>query len=378
MGWNTWCTLGKCGRDYCNETEIRSIAQTMIRNGMKDLGYNYVNLDDCWADRRDANGNILADASRFPSGMKALADYIHSLGMKFGLYTCAGTYTCSSGGRDHKIPGSYGHYDQDAKTYASWGIDYVKMDWCNTEGLDPKIQYPLMTKAINASGRAMFFEMCEWGKEDPWEWAQPYANAWRATGDHHDEWGSTSNIIDQMAGLGKYAESGAWNYMDFLMTGGQGCDNITTAHCPGMTNTEYITEFTMWTICNSGLIVATDIRTLTPIMKKILFNKEVIAINQDALKKAGDRVSASDCGEDSNTCQVWAKELYGGSYAIVLYNKGSSSHDITADFTKWGWSASDSAKVRDLWKLQDMGTFTGSFKATVPSHGVVLVRMTKA
>eukprot|EP01121_Diplochlamys_sp_Union-15-3_P020938 TRINITY_DN832_c0_g1_i1.p1 TRINITY_DN832_c0_g1~~TRINITY_DN832_c0_g1_i1.p1 ORF type:complete len:407 (-),score=79.28 TRINITY_DN832_c0_g1_i1:17-1237(-) len=376
MGWNTWCTLGACGRDYCDETEVKSIADTIATNGMKELGYTYVNLDDCWADTRDSQGNIQPDPQRFPSGMKALADYIHTKGLKFGLYTCAGTYTCSSGGRDHRIPGSYGHYDQDAKTYASWGIDYVKMDWCNTQGLEPQVQYPQMWKAINATGRPIFFEMCEWGINDPWKWGPPVSNAWRATGDHHDNWVSTASVIEQMVGLSSYAGEGHWNYMDFLMTGGQGCTKNETQHCPGQTDTEYRTEFSLWTICNSGLIVSTDIRNLTPIMKDILFNSEVIAVNQDSLKKAGDRISSVECGERANTCQVWGKEVSDG-YAAVLYNAGENSHPITANFSLWGWNGV-TASVRDLWAKKDLGSFTGSFTTTVESHGVVFIKLKKS
>jgi alpha-galactosidase len=178
--------------------------------------------------------------------MKALADQVHALGLKFGLYTCAGNYTCSSGGRDHKIPGSFGHYQQDANSYASWGVDFVKMDWCNTNGLNPKVQYPEMTKALNATGRPIFFEMCEWGLDDPWLWATPVANQWRTTGDHHDNWASTSSVIQAQVGLAQYSGRSAWNYMDFIYTGGQGCANDPNKHCPGQTDTEYMTEFTFW------------------------------------------------------------------------------------------------------------------------------------
>lgn len=376
LGWNTWCTMGTCGRDYCDEKEVRAAADAMVSNGMKDAGFNYINLDDCWADDRDSSGTIVADPQRFPSGMKALADYIHSQGLKFGLYTCAGTYTCSSGGRDHKIPGSYGHYPEDAKTYASWGVDYVKMDWCNTAGLTPEVQYPQMWKALNDSGRPIFFEMCEWGLDDPWKWGPPIANSWRATGDHHDNWKSTAAIIEDMVGLSSYAGEGHWNHMDFIMTGGQACSN-NTGHCPGMTDTEYFTEFSLWTICNSGLIVATDIRDMTPVMKQILLNTEVIGVNQDSLKKAGDRLATPNCQEtDTKTCQVWGKPLSDGSHAVVLYNSGTSSHSIIADFAVLGWKGA-TATVRDLWARKDLGTFTGNFTTTVPSHGVSFVKVTR-
>jgi len=370
MGWNTWCTLGTCGKDYCNETEVYSIAQELISNGMSKIGYQYVNLDDCWADTRTADGTIVADASRFPSGMKALADKIHALGLKFGLYTCAGNFTCSSGGRDHQIPGSYGHYQQDADTYASWGIDFVKMDWCNTNGLVPKTQYTEFSKSLNNTKRPIYFEMCEWGVDKPWEWASPIANQWRTAGDHHDVWSSTLSVINTQVGLSSYSGSGGWNYMDFIYTGGQGCATDPNKHCPGQTDTEYRTEFSFWSLLNSGLIVATDVRIMTPIMKEVLYNTEVIAINQDKLKKQGDRVLLK------GDAQVWARPLSGGAEAVILFNAGETALSIEADFKSWGWTDTTVATGRDLWLHQDLGSFTGKYSATVQPHAVVLVVFT--
>jgi len=202
-----------------------SIADAMASNGMKEAGYKYINMDDCWADHRDADGTIVPDESRFPNGLVPVIQYVNSKGFKLGLYTDAGIYTCSQGGRSHKIPGSYGHYSQDAETYASWGVEYVKMDWCNTKingtQLDPKEQYPQMTKALNKTGKPIFFNACEWGVEDPWMWMAQFANSWRSGPDHHDDWDSTSKIILNNIGKGKYAGPGGWNDFDFLMTGGQ-------------------------------------------------------------------------------------------------------------------------------------------------------------
>jgi len=221
-----------------------------------------------------------------------------------------------------------------------------------------------------------FFEMCEWGVDDPWKWGANVSNAWRATGDHHDNWGSTAGIINNMAGLSSYAGEGHWNYMDFLMTGGEGCKGNSTGHCPGMKDVEYRTEFSLWTICNSGLLVATDIRDLTPIMKELLFNTEVIAVNQDSLKKAGDRLESTACGEVVNTCQVWGKPVVDG-YALVFYNAGSKPHPIPVDFNSFGWKGV-TAKVRDLWAQKDIGSATDTYTAdNVPSHGVVFVKLTK-
>ncbi|XP_064390820.1 uncharacterized protein LOC135338698 [Halichondria panicea] len=374
MGWNTWCTLGRCGRDYCDSKEIMSIADAMVANGMQAFGYEYINMDDCWADHRDSNGNIVPDKNRFPDGLMPVIQYVNSKGFKFGLYTDAGVYTCSQGGRDHKIPGSYGYYEQDAKTYAQWGVEYVKMDWCNTKvngtELDPKVQYAQMSKALNETGKSIFFNSCEWGVEDPWEWMAQYANSWRSGPDHHDDWKSTSQIIEINADKGKYGNPGGWNDADFLMTGGQGCeDNVPLKHCPGMTDTEYRTEFIMWCIMGSSLLVSTDIRNMTDIMKMALLNKELIDVNQDKKNgTGGNRIGNWDCSEGSKYCQIWAKHLHDGRYAVALYNAGEKSHDITFKFDLLGKSWT-SVTMRDLWAHKDLGTFTTSFSAEVESHG---------
>jgi len=382
MGWNTWCTLGNCGRDYCDEEEVRAVADAMVESGMASVGFEYVLLDDCWGDGRDAEGNIYPDPARFPSGMQSLADYVHSKGLKLGLYTDAGLYTCSTGGRDHQIPGSYGHYQQDANTYASWGIDYVKMDWCNTNingtQLDPRVQYPQMTKALNATDRPIFFSMCEWGLDNPWTWASPYGNAWRTGQDHHDDWGTTSIIIENNSNLSSYAGPGGWNDPDFLMTGGQGCEPNYNETCPGMTQTEYITEFSIWCILSAPLIVATEIRQMTPWKQSVLLNTEVIAVNQDPLAQAGGRISFWPCNQSSNEplCEIWAKELYNGSYAVVLYNSDSVDHNMVLNFWVLNWE-NESVSLRDLWAHQDLGTFTGYYSVFVASHGVVMLKAAK-
>lgn len=361
------------------------MTDVVATSGLKELGYEYINLDDCWASKRDEKGEITADPKRFPSGMKALADYIHSRGLKFGLYTDAGLNTCSNGERPYKIPGSYGHYEQDAQTYADWGMDFVKMDWCNTKvngtQLQPEVQYPQMSKALNKTGRPIYFESCEWGVDQPWKWIAPYVNAWRATGDHHDDWDSTAGIIEDAANLESYAGPGQWNYLDFVMTGGQGCPNKEPgARCPGMTDEEYRTEFSLWVIVASPIIVATELRNMTAIMHEILFNAEMIAVHQDSLAKAGGRVDTPDCGSPEGPlvagappCQVWARPLVDGSKAVVLYNADTKPHAIRASFVKLGITTA--ATVRDLWAHKDLGSFQDSYSASVPPHGVVVVKV---
>eukprot|EP00698_Gefionella_okellyi_P014906 TRINITY_DN415_c0_g1_i1.p1 TRINITY_DN415_c0_g1~~TRINITY_DN415_c0_g1_i1.p1 ORF type:complete len:409 (-),score=80.08 TRINITY_DN415_c0_g1_i1:32-1258(-) len=378
MGWNTWCTGGTCGYDVCTEDEIKSVANAMIDNGMQALGYDYINLDDCWADHRDAQGNIVEDMSRFPTGIANTIAWLHARNFRFGLYTDAGLYTCSSGQRPHQIPGSYGHYQQDANSYAKWGVDYVKMDWCNTKingtQLDPRVQYPQMSHALNSTGRAILFEMCEWGVDQPWTWGAPIANSWRMAGDHHDNWQSTSGVIEQNANLSAYAGPGAWNDMDFLMTGGQGCPKEPMSHCPGQSDTEYRTEFALWALLNSPLLVATDVRKLTPIMQEVLFNKEIIAVSQDPLGNQGERVATSDPCSDKDACQVWTKHMSTGAKAVVLYNAATRTNDITLTSKDLGWGST--VHFRDLWAHTDNGTFTDHLTVSVPSHGNVMLLVT--
>jgi len=281
--------------------------------------------------------------------------------------------------RDHSIPGSYGHYVQDALTFASWGMDYVKMDWCWTEidgkQLDPKVVYPQMSKALNSTGRPIFFNFCEWGIADPWTWAYTWANSWRIGGDHHDDWVTTSEVIENLSGKAYYAGVGGWNDPDFLMTGGAGCKDDFTKICPGMSLTEYYTEYSIWAITSSPLIVSTEIRNMTADKIAILMNKEVIAVNQDSLAIAGDRIGFSICPEP-RVCQIWGKRLHDGSYAAVLYNAGVSSYNVTFNFNTIHW-INQTVKVRDLWMKKDLGFATGSVTYNIPSHGSKMIKITK-
>lgn len=260
------------------------------------------------------------------------------------------------------------------------------MDWCNTvvdgKQLDPRVVYHNMSVALNGTQRKIWFNLCEWGVMQPWLWAFGDGQSWRTGSDHHDVWSgsasSTSAIIEANAALSPFSGHFGWNDMDFLMTGGQGCNNDTSV-CPGQTWEEYRTEFSMWCLLDSPLLVATDIRPefMTAQKKAILFNNEVIAVNQDRLGKQGKRVGTVNCPGDNTgalTCQIWSKPLADGTFAIVLYNIGQLSHSITVDFSLVGFR---SAQLRDLWAHKDLGLFTNSFTATVPSHGVVMVKASK-
>ena len=358
MGWNSWNKFACKG---INESVLRASADAIASNGMKDAGYQYINMDDCWQTSRDAAGNIIADPQKFPSGIKALADYVHSKGLKLGIYTDAGTKTC--GGR----PGSMGHEFQDARQYANWGIDYVKEDWCNTlPGQSSEASYTLMRDALAATGRPIVFSLCEWGSTKPWLWAGTVGNMWRSTGDIQDcwdckkPWGGNGllQIIDQMDLLYSYAGPGHWNDPDMLEIGNG-----------GMTNDEYRVHFSLWAIFSAPLLAGNDLEHMTPEVREILLNKDVIAIDQDPMGIQGHRV------QKNGDLEVWSKQLADGGRAVALVNRAAKASTISADWHNIGYPDALQASVRDLWAHKDLAQHTGSFSAEVPSHGVVMVRI---
>jgi alpha-galactosidase len=361
MGWNSW------NKFACNVSEdlIKSMADAMVTSGMKDAGYQYIIIDDCWQVSRNADGNIVADAQHFPSGIKALADYVHSKGLKFGIYSDAGEKTCA--GR----PGSMGHEYQDALQYAKWGVDYLKYDWCNTGKRNAEEAYSTMRDALKSAGRPIVLSMCEWGTAKPWLWAKEVGNLWRTTGDISDTWSSMKkwpdgsccqlgmvNIVDLQVGLESFAGPGHWNDPDMLEVGNG-----------GMTTTEYRSHFSLWAMLAAPLIAGNDMRTMSPEIKEILTNKEVIAVDQDALGIGGHRV------RKDGDLEVWARPLKDGSRAVILFNRGSSEAEISAAWEELGYPTHLSANVRDLWSHQDLPKSTGKFSAKVASHAVVMLKV---
>jgi alpha-galactosidase len=315
---------------------------------------------------RDSNGNIVIDAKRFPSGMKALADYVHAKGLKFGIYSDAGTKTCQ--GR----PGSRGYEFQDAWQYAAWGVDYLKFDWCSSSTQDARSSYELMRAALDASGRPIVFSICEWGTAKPWLWAKGVGNLWRTTGDISDTWqdhkkwpdGSCCSngmvdILDQQVGLESYAGPGHWNDPDMLEVGNG-----------GMTTAEYRAHFSLWAILAAPLIAGNDLRDMKPEIREILTHKEVIAVDQDPAGNEGSRV------RKNGDLEVWSKVLQDGSRAVVLFNRGTAGAEIGVSWEELGYPAHLSAKVRDLWQAKDLGEHKGTFSATVAPHSVVMVTVT--
>jgi len=359
MGWNSW------NKFQCNvsDTLIRGMADAMVTSGMKDAGYEYVVIDDCWQVKRDSGGNIVSDPERFPAGMKALADYVHSKGLKFGLYSDAGTETCA--GR----PGSKGFEEQDARQYAAWGVDYLKYDWCKTEGMDAREAYRKIARALRQSGRRIVLSMCEWGQSKPWLWAAGVGQLWRTTGDIQDCWDCSTwwggmgvtHIIDLQEPLNPFAGPGHWNDPDMLEVGNG-----------GMTTGEYRAHFSLWCLLAAPLMAGNDLASMSAETRAILTNQEVIVVDQDALGTQGRKV------RDGGAIEVWMKPLLGGERAVLLFNRGSVEAPIAFEWEDVGFAPSMTLAARDLWAHKDLGTFTGRFEAKVLPHDVVMIRLRTA
>lgn len=348
MGWNSWNKFG------CNVSEqlIRETADAMVSTGMKAAGYQYVNIDDCWQVNRDADGTIVADPIRFAGGIRALADYVHSKGLKLGIYTDAGTLTCE------KRPGSLNHEFQDAKTYASWGIDYVKIDWCHAEGLDPRVQYAKFRDALAQSGRPIVFSICNWGVLAPWTWGPTTGNLWRTTGDINDTYDRMSVIGFSQNGLEKFAGPGHWNDPDMLEVGNG-----------GMSHDEYETHMALWALLAAPLLAGNDLRSMDAWTSRMLMNPEVIAVDQDPKGIQGHRIW------QEGPLEIWVKQLADQSQAVGFFNRGESDLTIPLDFKSLGLSGP--VKLRDLIKRADLGTVQNSYAADVAKHGVVLLKVSK-
>ncbi|HWB85142.1 MAG TPA: hypothetical protein VG675_13440 [Bryobacteraceae bacterium] len=352
MGWNSWNKF----HGQVNDQVVRQIADAMASNGMRDAGYLYVNIDDTWEGQRDAQGNIQSN-SKFPN-MKALADYVHSKGLKLGIYSSPGPKTCAG------FEGSYQHEEQDAKTYAAWGIDYLKYDWCSAGRVytpsSMQGAYAKMGEALLTSGRHIVFSLCQYGWQDVGEWgAKVGGNLWRTTGDISDRWEAMSRIgFDNQLGREKYAGPGHWNDPDMLEIGNG-----------GMSDTEYRTHMSLWCLLAAPLLAGNDLRDVKPDILQILDNKEVIAIDQDKLGKQGVRVA-----KDGDV-EVWARPLADGGHAVGLFNRGASAAKVTAKWSDIGIQGSH--KVRDLWAHSDLGKISNEYSADMPSHGVVMLRIAK-
>ncbi|HZL12219.1 MAG TPA: glycoside hydrolase family 27 protein [Prolixibacteraceae bacterium] len=360
MGWNSW------NKFACNVSEklIMQMADEMVSSGMQDAGYEYVVIDDCWQVDRDANGEIVVDKDRFPNGIKYLADYIHSKGLKFGIYSCAGTKTCA--GR----PGGRGHEYQDARTYARWGVDYLKYDWCNTTTQDSRASYSTMRDGLFAAGRPIVFSLCEWGNSKPWEWAKEVGHLWRSTGDIVDRWDAMIDILDKERDLAKYAGPGYWNDPDMLEVGNG-----------GMTTEEYKTHFSLWCMLAAPLMAGNDLGNMSSETAEILKNDEIIALDQDTLGKQGF------CYRDNGDYEIWIKKLAGKEKAACLLNRGDEEKLVQVDFNVLlkandnYWSSDPykliDYKTRDLWKHKEVNTEKSTVWVKLAPHSVKVYRFIK-
>lgn len=360
MGFNNWNST-HC-RDEFNEEMIRGIADKFVSLGLKDAGYQYVNIDDCWANwQRDKDGHLQPNPKRFPSGIKALAAYIHSKGLRFGLYSSAGTSTCEPLKENRGFPGGLGHEKDDAKSFASWDVDYLKYDNCNNQKIDAKKRYTAMADALRESGREIFFSMCEWGENKPWLWAGKApveAGSWRTTGDITDTYASMLKIFKQNVVLDQYASMGHWNDPDMLEVGNG-----------GMTDVEYQSHFSLWSIMNSPLLIGTDLRKIKPDALKILLNKEVIAVNQDPLGVQGKQLS------DAGGLHVIVKPMKDGSHAVAVFNETDAAKDVAVTADSLGLKAG-SYTLRDLWAHTD-AKGDGSIKVTLAPHATAMYRISQ-
>ena len=352
MGWNSWNKFAS----RVDDATVRTIADAMVSSGMRDAGYVYINIDDTWEAGRDAQGNIQTN-KKFPD-MKALADYVHSKGLKLGIYSSPGPNTCAG------YEGSYGHEEQDARTYAAWGIDYLKYDWCGARNLYtdeemPQV-YQIMGDALLKQKRPIVYSLCQYGRLDVWKWgADVGGNLWRTTGDIRDAWDSMTRIGFNQNDLAPYAKPGHWNDPDMLEIGNG-----------AMTNDEYKTHMSLWAILAAPLLAGNDLRSMSPEIMAILTNKDVIAVNQDKLGKQGQRVWQT--GEQ----EIWTRQLNGGAIGVAIFNRAKDEAKITVKASdlkltgKW--------KARDLWTHQDVTwPADGDYSVTVPSHGVVMLKLSR-
>ena len=373
MGWNSWNMFGW----QIQEQNIRETADALVDSGLKDCGYNYLVIDDCWSVKsgRDSHGSLVPDPEKFPSGMKALTDYVHSLGLKIGIYSDAADRTC--GGH----PGSYGFEEQDAKLWAAWGFDFLKYDYCNApDDQEAAIErYSRMGEALENSGREFLYSLCEWGGRSPHLWAKGVGgHMWRVSGDVFDSWINTwmptwsaygigvDVSIDIAHDLHPYGGPGGWNDLDMLVVGLKGKGQI---HGGGLSFLEYQTHMSIWCLACSPLMIGCDVRQMDQETAALLMNREVLAVNQDPLGIPGQRVKTM------GRCEIWKKPLADGGTAVALLNRGSSGQEITLKAGDIGLL--DTPKlIRDLWAEADTAEFTKMVSQRIEPHQTRLLKIT--
>ncbi len=350
MGWNSWNRFGP----FVSERLILETADALISTGMRDAGYGYVVIDDAWHESvRDDDGDLAENRWAFPHGMRWLADQIHRRGLRFGLYTDAGTKTCQG------YPGSLGNEIRDARHFADFGVDFVKVDWCHTEGLRGRATYPKWTAAIRATGRPMVLSICEWARDQPWEWAASVGHMWRTAGDIADTWDSVVAIVDRQVPLHPFAGPDHWNDPDMLEVGNG-----------GMTDDEYRAHFSLWAILAAPLMAGNDLRAMNEPTRAILTAPEVIAVDQDPLGKQGRRI------QRTVSTDVWVRDLVGDARAVLLLNRADAPARVEVTWSDLGIATPRS--VRDLWARADLSVRAEGCDASLAAHAATLLRVTPA
>lgn len=348
MGWNSWNNFG-C---HVDEQLIEQTADAMVSSGMRNAGYRYVNIDDCWmAKARDAQGNLVPDPVHFPHGIKGVADYVHAKGLKLGIYSSAGTKTCAG------YPASLDHEVADAKKFAEWGVDYLKYDNCNSEHRPEFERYAAMGNALKATGRPIVYSLCSWGDSVPWLWGREVGGMlWRTTGDISDNWRSMIHILDRQAAIAKYSGPGGWNDPDMLEVG--------NGH---MSFNEYVAHFSLWAILNAPLIAGNDLRNMSDSTREILTNPDVIAVDQDWGGAQGSRFREDTVAHT----EIWTKPMHDGSRAVVFLNLDTNAKSMSLSIADLGMPPSHSYTARDLWSHTEQAV-SDVLTAGVPPHGVAM------
>jgi alpha-galactosidase len=348
MGWNSWNRFGV----KIDENLVVETAEAMVASGMRDAGYRYVVIDDGWmAPERDRSGDFVADPDKFPGGMKALADRVHALGLRFGLYTDAGTKTCQG------LPASLGYEFRDARRFAEWGVDYVKVDWCHTNGMGPRALYAKWAMALHAARRPIVFSICEWGRSRPWEWAGEIGHLWRTTWDILPDWSSILTILDCQSELSSFAGPDHWNDPDMLEVGnGDLTPDQSRAH------------FALWSMLAAPLMAGNDLRTMADEVREILIAPEIVALDQDRGGRQGRRIRRD------GDIDIWIRGLAAeGHYAIALLNRGTAAREVRIPLAEIGVEPRTHLHVRDLWQRTDLGEARREIVAATTPHSATVL-----
>lgn len=377
MGWNSWNPFGA----EVSEQVIKETADAMVSSGLKDAGYEYLVIDDIWQGGRDSvSGLLYPDPIRFPSGIKALSDYVHSKGLKFGIYSDAGTLTCGD------RPGSFGFEEKDARLFAEWGVDYLKYDFCYCPDYGSQhnnykmaiARYKAMGDALKATGHPIVFSICEWGPRSPWLWGREVGgHLWRISYDVGDKWDEPRNeksqigiltAIDVMCNLERFAGPGGWNDPDMLVIG---LNNSGFIKGGGCTIEEYRTQMSMWCMFSAPLMLGCDVLNMSEATKEILFNKDIIAIDQDPLGRQAFRVMRKD------GIEAWKKPLMGDRIAIAILNRNSSERTVNLLFADLELDADMNYEVYDVWKQEKTEQNKGNFAAELKPHECLVFVLSK-